>query len=189
MTLRNAAKPCSWESLVVIGWVAKAQGRRGEIAIQPASGAVERFEDLTHIFLEGPEPARYEVSSVRLHKGRPLLTLSGVSDIGLAKQLSGKEVRIPSEVLASLPKDVFYHFQLVGSTVTDSERGELGVVEDVLTTGGTDVLVVRRTAGAGQPGQQETLVPLCRDICRRVDLVEKQIEVQAPEGLVELNAN
>ncbi len=189
MTLQDVAKPSSWESLVVIGWVAKAQGRWGEIVVQPASGAVERFEDLTHVFLEGTDAVRYEVESLRLHKGRPVLTLSGVSDIGQAKQLSGKEIRIPSENLASLPEDVFYHFQLVGSTVTDRERGELGVVEDVLTTGGTDVLVVRRIGGPGGPDKQETLVPLCRDICQRVDLVEKRIEVQTPEGLVELNAN
>ncbi len=174
---------------MVIGWVARAQGRWGEIVVQPASGAVERFADLTHVFLEGTDAVRYEVSSVRLHKGRPVLTLSGVSDIGQAKQLSGKEIRIPSEDLASLPEDVFYHFQLVGSTVTDRERGELGVVEDVLTTGGTDVLVVRRAVGPGEPDKQEMLVPLCRDICQRVDLVEKRIEVQTPEGLVELNAN
>jgi 16S rRNA processing protein RimM len=187
--LRDVVEQRSWESFVVIGWVAKAQGRWGEIVVQPASGAVERFADLTQVFLEGRNAVRYEVSRVRLHKGRPVLTLSGVSDIGQAKELSGKEIRIPSEDLVSLPEDVFYHFQLVGSTVTDRECGELGVVEDVLTTGGTDVLVVRRTVGPGEPVERETLVPLCRDICQRVDLVEKRIEVQTPEGLVELNAN
>jgi 16S rRNA processing protein RimM len=178
---REIGERDSWENLVVIGRVARAQGRRGEVVVQPASDAVERFRHLTHVFLEGTDEPRYEVSSVRLHKGRPVLGLTGITEIGEAKQLQGKEIRISSDDLAPLPEDVYYHFQLVGSTVVDREQGEIGEVVELLTTGGTDLLVVTRPTGG------EVFVPLCADICRHIDPAGKRIDVDAPEGLVELN--
>jgi ribosomal 30S subunit maturation factor RimM len=57
----------------------------------------------------------------------------------------------------------------------------VGVVEDVLSTGGTDLLVVREATGG------EALVPLCREICRRIDVPGGRIEAEVPEGLLELN--
>jgi ribosomal 30S subunit maturation factor RimM len=50
--------------------------------------------------------------------------------------------------------------------------------------------------GEGQPGTPllaldtptgELLVPLAEDICKRLDVVARRIEVQLPDGLRELN--
>jgi len=60
----------------------------------------------------------------------------------------------------------------------------LGVVSDVQFTGedinGTPLLAVDTPSG-------ELLVPLAQDICRRVDVAAKRIEVVLPLGLRELN--
>ena len=61
----------------------------------------------------------------------------------------------------------------------------LGTVRDVFFTGesvaGTPLLQVETHAG-------ELLVPLAEDICKRIDVAERRIEVRLPEGLNELNA-
>jgi 16S rRNA processing protein RimM len=185
---REPARDLSPEGLVAIGRVAKAQGRWGEVAVDPLTDFPERFADLERVFLADGESSAMPsvplpIESFRMHKGRPVLKLAGISSIGEAQALSGKEIRIPEEELRPLPEGSFYHFQIHGFSVTDRSSGEIGVVEDVLSTGGTDLLVVRGRDGG------ETLVPLCEEIVRNVDLVLHTVEIEAPEGLVSLNAN
>jgi 16S rRNA processing protein RimM len=179
-----------WEALVAVGRVARAQGRHGEVAVDSWTSAPERFTGLSRVYVEAPlepmkdsQPVALVVEGLRIHKGRPVLKLSGVSDISAAETLRGRELRVPESELQPLPAGSFYQFQVRGMTVTDRTRGEIGIVENVLETGGTDLLVVRGTGG------EETLVPLCGEIVKNIDPVRGSVEIDAPEGLVSLNAN
>ena len=155
------------------------------VAVDSWTSAPERFAALSKIYLagEGSKPSFLEVERVRLHKGRPVVKFFGVSDISAAEALAGRELRVPESELESLPEGRFYQFQVRGLTVKDRVRGEIGVVESVLETGGTDLLVVR-----GKDGE-ETLVPLCDEIVKNINPAEGSVDIDAPEGLVSLNAN
>jgi len=183
--MSHDSKPVEWEALVAVGRVARAQGRRGEVAVDPWTSAPERFIGLSRIYVDGgdSEPVALVVESVRIHKGRPVVKFSGISDIGEAETLRGRELRVPESELESLPEGSFYQFQIRGLTVKDRTRGEIGVIETVLETGGTDLLVVRGKNG------EETLVPLCGEIVKNIDPARGSVDIDAPEGLVSLNAN
>jgi ribosomal 30S subunit maturation factor RimM len=60
----------------------------------------------------------------------------------------------------------------------------VGTVRDVFFPGegtaGTPLLQVETPAG-------ELLVPLAEDICRRIDVAARRIDVTLPEGLSDLN--
>ena len=176
---------CEWADLVTIGRIAKSQGRKGEVAVNPLTDFPERFLDLPRVFVEGDggEPAALTMEEARLHKGRPVVKFAGVSTIGEAQALAGKELRIPVAEVKPLPEGSFYHFEIAGLRVVDRDHGFLGTAEKVLTTGGTDVLMVRG------PGNGELLLPFCDEICRRIDIDAGCIEVEVPEGLIELNAD
>jgi 16S rRNA processing protein RimM len=154
------------------------------VFVNPLTDFPERFHDLSRVFVEGDDGTvvALHIEGVREQGGRPVLKFQGISDIGGAKELTGYEIRIPESELVPLPQDGFYHYELVGCRVKDRLEGFLGVVEDVLITGGTDVLVVRDPSGV------ERLVPLCKEICRSIDTEEGKIEIEAPKGLVGLNA-
>jgi 16S rRNA processing protein RimM len=183
--MEPVTKPLEWGALVALGRVARPQGRQGEVAVDPWTGTPERITRLSKVYIEGcgPEPLALRVESSRIHKGRPVLKLSGISDIGEAERLTGCEIRIPESELETLPEGNFYQYRIRGFTVRDRTRGEIGVVENVLETGGTDLLVVRGRRG------EETLVPLCGEIVKNIDPLEASIDIDAPEGLVSLNAN
>jgi 16S rRNA processing protein RimM len=174
----------SWQDLVVIGEVARSHGRRGEVIVNPLTDFPERFHDLTRVFVQGDEGkvVALRLEAVREQKGRPVLKFEGVSEISEAEKLAGREIRIPESELVALPEDSLFHFQVVGCRVSDRKSGYLGVVEEVLPTGGTDVLVVQDVSG------EEKLIPLCKEICRRIDPERKEIEIDAPEGLMTINA-
>ncbi|MGH9323872.1 MAG: ribosome maturation factor RimM [Vicinamibacteria bacterium] len=174
-----------WNGLVAVGRIARSQGRHGEVAVEPWTDSPERFFRLNRVYLEGEggEPVPLSIESARIHRGRPVIKLSGIFDIGQAEALRGKELRIPESELEPLPEGSFYRFQIRGLAVKDRLHGEIGVVEDLLETGGTALLVVRGRGG------EETLVPLCSEIVRNVDVTGGAIEIEAPEGLLSLNAN
>lgn len=191
--VHNAEKPAKstkeaelleWADLVAIGVVAKSQGRKGEVAVNPLTDFPERFIGLRRVLMEGAggEPVPFDVEAARMHKGRPVVKFVGVSNISEAQALAGKEMRIPTSELTALPEGSFYHFEISGLRVIDRKRGFIGTAEEMLTTGGTDVLVVRSSDG------EELLLPFCAEICRSIDPVDGCIEVDAPEGLIEVNA-
>ena len=57
---------------------------------------------------------------------------------------------------------------------------EIGTVQRVMTTGGVDVLEI------GEGGK--ILIPFAESICVEVDLEKRQITIDPPEGLLQLNA-
>ena len=174
-----------WAKLVAIGVIAKSQGRKGEVAVNLLTDFPERFIGLRRVFIEGAgsEPVPFSVEAARVHKGRPVVKLAGVSSISEAQALAGKEMRLPTSELITLPEGSFYHFEISGLRVIDRNHGFIGTAEEVLATGGTDVLLVRSSDGG------EVLLPFCSEICCRIDPDAGCIEVEAPEGLIDVNAN
>ena len=57
-----------------------------------------------------------------------------------------------------------------------------GVVREIVSTGGADVLVV-------EDGSRELLIPAARSICVTVDVDAGTLTVEPPEGLLEVNAD
>jgi 16S rRNA processing protein RimM len=166
-----------FSDLVLVGRVAKPQGRHGEVAVVPFSDRPDRFPTLRRAFVEAPGGEARELRVLRCwpHKGRFVLEIEGVSSIDEAEKLRGLELRIAEEDLAALPQGSFYHHQLKGLRVEDEAGGEIGVVDDVMETGAeTRVLVVRGPGG-------ETLLPFAEGFVRTVDLERGRILAKRPE--------
>lgn len=166
--------------LVAIGRLVKPQGRHGEIVVESFSDRPERFPALRTAFVPGPDGSSrpVTVTSCWPHKGRFVLKLEGVDSIDEAELYRGLELRIGEEELAPLPDGSYYHHQLRGLHVEDTEGRPLGDVADLLTTGGdAPVLVVRGPQG-------ETLIPLADAFVRVVDLKGGRLVARRPETMV-----
>ncbi len=166
--------------LVLVGRVVKPQGRHGELAVECLSDREDRFPGLQRVFLPDQQglPRELRVLHAWPHKGRFVLKLEGIDSIEAAERLRGLELRIGEEELQALPAGSYYHHQLTGLSVVDSAGAPLGVVADVLETGGeARVLVVKGEAG-------ETLLPFAEPFVRSVDLVRRTLVVERPEYVV-----
>jgi len=167
----------AFRDLVLIGRVVKPQGRRGEVLVEPLSDRPGRFPGLVRAFVPGPGGGAREirVQLGRPHKNRWILKLGGVSTIEDAERLRGVELRIPESDLEALPEGSYYHHHLAGLRVVDRAGAALGVVEDVMDTGGeTKVLVARGAEG-------EILLPFASTFVKAVDLTSGTIVVERPE--------
>ena len=97
-----------------------------------------------------------------------------------AKELVGEEILVPERNLQSLEKDQYYIFQLIGCSVITKAGDKIGIVEDVVPTPESELLVVRR-------GGKEVLIPAVTEICLEMNIDKKEIVIDPPEGLLDLN--
>jgi 16S rRNA processing protein RimM len=124
------------------------------------------------------ESVRIEFS--RRQHGRLILKLRGIDSISQAESLVGAELGVSAEQLPPAEEGLFYTFQLRGCEVVAADGKSLGTVTEVLDSGGTHILKVDGTAG-------EVLIPFAQSYLRKVDLGQRRIEVDLPEGLTDLN--
>ena len=142
------------------------------------------------MFLLDVTGARREVQIEQhwFHKGRLIVKFVGVDSIGDAEQLAGCEIQISANQRAPLESDAVYVSDLVGCRVSDGER-EIGEVADVtFGAGEAPLLIVRDQHVSDGNSAKEYMIPFAQDYLKSVDTAGKRIEMQLPEGLLELDA-
>lgn len=115
------------------------------------------------------------------HKGALVLKFAGVDSISDAEALVGCELQVPGEQRAQLESGWTYISDLVGCTVFDGDR-EIGKLEDVQFGAGEAPLLVVKA------GSKEFEIPFAEAYLKRVSVEDKRIEMQLPEGMLEVNA-
>jgi 16S rRNA processing protein RimM len=172
---------------LVVGRVVKAHGVSGELVVEV------RTDDPHHRFAVGSiltgkpangAPAReYTIESCREHGVRLLLRLVGVADRDAADAMRGTLFVVDSADLPPIDDpDVFYDHQLEGLVVRTTDGRDVGTVAEVLHTAAGELLAVRRPDGTG-----EALVPFVTAIVTSVSLADKVIEIDPPDGLLEIS--
>jgi 16S rRNA processing protein RimM len=122
------------------------------------------------------------VEGSRAYRDRLVLKLDGVGDATTADRLRGVWVLAPAGEVPELPDGEYFVDRLIGLEVEDATAGPLGRVEDVVETGGVDLLLVRNDVG------RELFVPLAREIVAEVREAEGRVLVRLPDGLLEEQA-
>jgi 16S rRNA processing protein RimM len=169
------------KDLLLIGRVARAHGNKGQVIVNlDTDFPNERFSVGARVLVGSTEEPK-TITSVRFQQNRPIIGLDGVDTIDQADALAGAELKVPAGDLAVLPEGTFYRHDLVGCEVQDSEGRIIGEVCQVEGPMEASRLVINAPHG-------EVLIPLVADICVEVAPEHKRIRIQAPEGLLELNA-
>ena len=117
-----------------------------------------------------------EIRWVKSHTGTPLISFKGVTGRDQAEALIGNELFIPESELPALDEDTFYWYELIGLEVYTTGSEYLGRIESIFPTGSNDVYVVKDR-------QKEVLVPALESVVIDIDLDNKRMQVDLPEGL------
>jgi len=172
---------------VTLARVRKTQGRHGEVAVELHTDVPDRFRVGLKLFALVQDNSRRELRVEELwpHKALLVLKFAGVDSISDAELLIGCELQVPRSERAQLESGWNYVSDLVGCVVFDSGR-EIGRIEDVqFGAGEAPLLIVVSGVGAGSRRYE---IPYAEAYLKGVDLERKQIQMQLPEGMLELNA-
>ncbi len=171
---------------LVVGRVVKAHGVTGEVTVEVRTDDPDsRFAPGTRLRARPPggRPERaYVVESAREHSGRLLMRFAGVNDRDTADALRGTVFVVDTDELPPIDDpDEFYDHQLEGLRVVTTDGRLVGNVNEVLHTAAGELLAVTSEADA------EVLVPFVSAIVTAVSLEDQTIEIDPPEGLLELD--
>src|SRR5262245_13033066 len=102
------------------------------------------FETGRQVVLFGAKSGEFEteIELFRRQHGRCVAKFRGIDSISQAEKYIGYEVRIPVDTLPVLSEGWFYTFRLKGCEVLTVQGERIGVVTDVLDSGGTEILKV-----------------------------------------------
>jgi 16S rRNA processing protein RimM len=167
--------------MVTVGRIVRPHGNRGQVVVASETDfAEDRFRPGSTLFIErdgtvGP----IVVAASRPYDARWVVGFDGVASIDAAEELRGHDLRIAPEDVKALAAGAYYVHDLVGCAVRTVGGETVGTVERVDLGVGIPMLVVS--------GDGEVLVPFTDAICRRVSVADRLIEIDPPEGLIELN--
>ena len=143
----------------------------------------DRFEQGMKLLALSPNDMRreLEVEEIWSHKGLLILKFVGVDSISDAEELVGCELQVPQAERASLEEGWSYISELVGCTVFDGDR-EVGMIADVQSGAGEAPLLMVKAEGKTYE------IPYAEAYVKRTDLAQRRIEMQLPDGLLDVNA-
>jgi 16S rRNA processing protein RimM len=168
------------EELVAIAKLIKSRGLRGELVADVLTDFPERFDELETVIALLPNDERRELKIERFwfQKGRIIFKFAGFDSIETAENLRGAEICVPESEAIDLDEDEFFDWELETCEVETVEGEKIGRVKELMRTGGTEILVV-------EGADKEYLIPFAETICVEVDVENKLIRVDLPEGLLD----
>ncbi|HEV3511408.1 MAG TPA: ribosome maturation factor RimM [Candidatus Sulfotelmatobacter sp.] len=170
---------------ITLARVVKTQGRHGEVAAEVHTDVPDRFAaGMKLLAMAGAEEARreLEIESLWPHKGLLVLKFRGVDSMSDAATLIGSELQVPQAERAQLDEGWNYISDLVGCALFDHGK-EIGRIEDVQFGAGEAPLLM-----VAAQEDKKFDVPFAEAYLERVDVERKQVRMNLPAGMLEINA-
>ncbi len=167
------------DTWVDVGKIGRPHGVSGEVVVHSLEDSSARLVPGCRLSLKMGDGRRpVTVVSAREMPKKLVVRFEGCRQPEDVKPWVGCVLQVPAREMPPLEEGEYYHFQLVGLQVIAADGRRLGVLEEILTTGGNDVYCVRREG-------RELLIPAIRDAIERVDLDAGEMVLKDLEGLIE----
>ena len=171
--------PVQKEGILLIGKIVGAHGIKGGVKVYSYAESPSIFKPGGPILLEDKKHRRRTLSIHRAqpHKRVVLLTFKEIGSRGEAETLIGAKLFIHKKELPEPEPGTYYWSDIIGIFVYREDGDYIGKITSILPTGSNDVYIVRNEDNI------ETLVPALESVVLEIDLEQKMMRVDLPEGL------
>ena len=162
------------------GKITKTHGLKGEMTIKLDVANPQDFADLRYLLVEEKgNLSPYFIENQKISGDKMFVQIQDVKRVEQAVTFLGKAVFLPNEMMPELADDEFYYQEIVGFSLIDVAKGEIGEISAVLEYPTQAVIQVMK-------GGKEILIPIHDDIIQKVDKKSKTLTVRAPDGLIDM---
>lgn len=170
------------ESCFYLGHFSGRYSFKGELLIKLDTDEPEAFISLESIFVEMPTGlVPFFIERIRLHKSNLLrVKLEGIDNEVEAAHFQKKSIYLPLELLPPLEGNQFYYHEITGFLAIDKQRGLLGAIRGVNDQSSQALLEIEKEGSV-------ILVPLHDDFLMSINRKKKELHLDLPEGIVDLN--
>jgi 16S rRNA processing protein RimM len=160
-----------------LGYVARAHGIRGEVAVRPFDPGSETLDTVQRVRVRtrGGEERELRIESLRPTPKEDIVAFEGMETREDAEGLVGSTVFVYREDLEPPAEGEYFQGDLVGLTAVSEAGQELGKVVELWATGEVPNLVIRG------PGRPELIVPFADEFVPTVDIPGGKIVIRPPE--------
>ena len=164
-----------------LGKIVKKYSFKGEVLAKLDTDQPELYEELDSIFIEiRGNLIPFFIETCQLHKSELLrIKFEEVDTEADAEALIKSDLYLPLEFLPELDEDKFYFHEIIGFKIIDKQFGEVGIIKGINDNTAQALFEIDRNG-------MEILIPMNDDFIVKVDKPNKIIEVDCPEGLIDL---
>lgn len=164
-----------------LGKIVSKYSFKGEVLVKLDSDDPELYESMESVFVSLRDSlVPFFIEQSRLHKSSLLrIKFEDVDSEEEADRIMGSELYLPLEFLPPLEGNKFYFHEVIGFTVIDQNFGKVGIITSINDTTNQALFVIDHKG-------TEILIPINDEFLTKVDRETKTIEVNTPEGLIEL---
>ncbi len=162
------------------GKIIKPHGVKNEFLTILDTNNPEHFKNIEIIFVEIDNTLiPYFINNIRITGKQAIIELQDVNFDMITELLVGSSLYLQKELLPKLPGNQFHSHELEGFSVHDKEKGNIGYIEEVVDMDYQALLKINFN-------DKEILIPVVEDIVKKIDRKNKRIEIEAPDGLIDI---
>ena len=169
------------EGWLTLATVMKPRGNKGELLVNLLTPDIERLREVQTVTVFGSsvlQPKELEVEDVWMHQEKAVVKFVGIDSISAADTLRGLDLCIPMSARRSPNEGEVFLSDLIGCKVFDNKDSLLGTVSDVYEEGALVWL---------QLDSKDALIPWVPAFFPVIDIPNKRLVADLPEGLLEVN--
>ncbi|KJD33797.1 ribosome maturation factor RimM [Tamlana nanhaiensis] len=169
------------EDCFYLGKIVKKYSFKGEVLAKLDTDEPDIYQNMDAVFLELKNNLiPFFVEQAQLHKTELLrLKFEDVDTEADAESILKCDLYLPLDLLPKLDDDKFYFHEIIGFMVTDKNFGEVGIIKAINDTTAQALFEIDRNG-------KEILIPMNDAFIIKVDKNKKTIEVNTPDGLIDL---
>jgi len=166
-----------------LGKIFKPHGYKGKVNAWLDVDTPSEYEALQMVFLNmNGSLVPYFIESIHILNNKAVIEFQGFDSIEKAEQINNSGMYLPLSELSELSGTEFYFHEVPGFSVIDKTRGEIGDIRQILDFPSQAVMQVFFK-------EKEILIPINPQVILEVNREKKEIQIDAPEGLIDLYLN
>ena len=170
----------SYDGYFLLGKIIRTHGYKGGLKAIFDVDQPQEYRELDMVFIEiKGQLIPWLIDNIHLENNKANLVLADIKDMESADKLVGQFLYLPDELLPKLKGNKFYFHEVTGFKVHDKHHGDIGTIDRVIDLPNNPLFSITFN-------NKEILLPVNDEIIRKVDRKKKVVEVNAPEGLIEI---
>jgi len=142
---------------------------------------IDPYKNIDAVFVEvNDELIPFALNKLRFKsRNTAIVEMEDITTEDEAIALIGSDLYLPLSFLPELTGNKFYYHEVIGFSVFDKNRGEIGLIDRIIDQSRQAIFVVKYK-------NKEILIPVTDEIITKVDRKNKTVKVNTPNGLIDI---
>lgn len=168
------------EDTYFLGKITRKHGLSGQVVLKLDTDQPEFYNQLESIFVEiNGLLVPFFIETQKWQKNDTKIIALKNANEKMVEQVLGKNVMMPLSTLPQLTGNQFYYHEIIGFQLLDENEKSFGEIQSVNDQSPQHYFITNLKG-------KEIVVPIVKDWILNVDRIQKKIQMQLPEGLLEV---